>query len=407
MTIEIRPVPAESLRTWVETVNLAFGEDTQEEQWALDRRILEPERTLGAYDGDVLVGGGGCFSFRLTVPGGQEVGAAGVTSVGVIPTHRRQGILRQLMTRQLDDVRRNGEAVAILWASEGSIYQRFGYGLGSLNARIDVERERATFRNPVTAVGRVRLVDMAAARREIPAVYDAVRAVTPGFISRSDTWWDVLLSDPEHRRRGGGRKFYALYERDGDVSGYVLYRIKQEWGDSGTASTLMVLELIGRDAEAIQQLWRFAVGVDLIARINARLGPPDHPLLLLAAEPRRLGLRLSDGLWLRVVDVPRALEARRYAADGSVVIEVADDFMPDVGGRWRLDATGGHARLSETTDPPDLSLDITDLAAVYLGAFTFASLARAARTVELTDGARVRADGMFATDTLPWCPEIF
>ena len=311
------------------------------------------------------------------------------------------------MARQLADVRQRGEPLAALFASEGSIYQRFGYGLGSLNGTVDVERERTAFRRPVTADGEVRLVDAGAAEGAMRAVYNAVRARTPGFFERSDTWWSVFMADPEFRRRGAGRKFHAILERGGEPAAYAVYRIKQEWLELGSASTLMVVELLAIDPSAYQQMWRYVFGVDLIARIRARLGPADHPLLLVVAEPRRLALRISDGLWLRVVDVPGALGARGYAADGSVVLEVSDEFMPEVAGRWRLTVEDGKGSAVATSDPAELVLDITDLGALYLGAFNFAELASAGRTVEMVLGARARADRMFATDLAPWCPEVF
>jgi predicted acetyltransferase len=408
MSVEIRPVPAADTRRWFDAVNASFAEFPEDEQWELDQKILEPERVLGAYDGERIVGGGGAFSFRMTVPGGRQVATGGVTMVGVLPTHRRQGALRKLMARQLADVRSAGEPLAALWASEGSIYQRFGYGLASLNGRLEIERDRATFRNPIPASGTFELLEAAEARGHMQVVYDAVRAVTPGFYVRSETWWDVVLADPLFRRRDASRKFHAIHRRDGRAVGYVVYRVKSDWIDTGPASTLLVVELMAVDAEATQQVWRYAFGVDLMKRIHSRLGPADHPLLLLVAEPRRLQLRVGDALWLRIVDVPAALEGRGYAADGTVVLEVADEFMPEVAGTWRLTTTGGSGRVQATTEPADIRLDITDLGAVYLGAFSFTSLARAGRTTEFTAGARASADRMLASDDPPpWCPEVF
>lgn len=407
MTFEIRQVSEESLRNWLDTVNHAFGEHTTEEQWAIDRNLTEIDRVLGVYDGEQLVGGGLANSFRLTVPGGRMVPTAGVSAVGVLPTHRRRGILTQLMARQLRDVRERGEPLAALWASEGAIYQRFGYGLATLSGVIDLERAQAAFRTPVEAQGEMRMVNRDQARRLVPPVFDAVRSVVPGFIDRPQPWWDGLLADLAEHRHGGGQMFHVVHERDGHADGYVLYRIKQEWVDTGHASTLMVVELVGIDARATVQLWRYVFGVDLITRITARRGPADHPLLLLLANPRRAGLRIGDGLWLRIVDVPAALSARCYGGDGQLTIEVTDDFMPDWAGRWRLTVNGGEGHVEATQDPADLRLDTTDLAAVYLGGFSFADLARAGRTHELKPGAWSRADALFSTSVPPWCPVMF
>lgn len=407
MAIEIRTVPPDQMRRWADTVNVAFGEPTDEAQWQLDRPLLEPGRTLGAYDGDTMVGGGAAFSFRMTVPGGARVRLAGVTGVGVMPTHRRRGILRSLMARQLADVRANGEPLAALVASEGSIYQRFGYGLGLLLGAIDIERERSAFRTDVPPTGSMRFIDKDEARRLMPLVYEQVCAATPGFIERDPPWWDERLADIESQRRGAGPQYRVIYERDGELRGYVRYRIKSEWTNIASNSTLIVNELLGVDAEAERELWRFIFGVDLIARIQYRWGPPRHPLLLMLADPRRLQLRVSDAIWLRIVDVPAALSARTYGADGSLVLDVSDAFLPDVAGRWRLTVNDGKATLEPTTDSADLALDTTDLAAVYMGTFSFADLARAARTQELTTGARTVADAMFRVATSAWCTTPF
>jgi predicted acetyltransferase len=407
MMVEVRPVPKADQRRWYEAVMVAFGEDLEEGAWLLDEANIPPDRVLGGYDGDLIVGGGAAFSFEMTVPGDRSVPVAGVTMVGVMPTHRRQGVLRSLMGLQLADVRARGEPMAALWASEGNIYQRFGYGLATLSGTIDIERARADFRRPVIATGHVELRDTDAARPAVLRIYDTVRPRTPGFYVRDASWWDMVFSDAPFRRRGASKRFNAILVRDGQEVGYVLYRVKSEWLETGPANTLIVVELMGIDADAIAQLWRYVFGVDLMSRIRWRHGPVDNPLLLMVAEPRRLQLRVGDALWVRIVDVPRALEGRGYAADGSIVLEVTDEFMPDVGGRWRLNIKDSNARAESTTDPADLQLEIQDLGAVYMGGFTFASLGRAGRTVECTPAARDRADALFATTVVPWCPEVF
>ena len=407
MALEVKLVPAADQRRWYDAINVAFAEDVPDGQWELEQNMLEPERALGVYDGDLVIGGGSAFSFRMTVPGGRKADVAGVTIVGVLPTHRRQGALRALMARQLADVREKGEPIAALWASEGSIYQRFGYGLAMVNGAFDLERDRATFRLPVEPVGHVELRDAESARPELKRIYDRYQARTPGFYERDDEWWNVILSDAEFRRNGMSKRHTAVYVRDGEAVGYALYRIKGDWLPTGPANTLVVQELIARDPAAYQQLWRYIFGVDLMHNIRSRLGPIDHPLMLMLSEPRRMQLRASDGVWMRIVDVKAALEVRGYAADGSVVLDVSDSFMPDVAGRWRLTVSNGTGQAEPTTDAPDIQMDITDLAAVYMGSFRFASLGRSNRAVECTEGARATADEMFASTDAPWCPEIF
>jgi predicted acetyltransferase len=408
MALVIRPVAPAEQRALFEAIWTAFGEELLPDTMERDMRVFEPERLLAVVDGERIVGGGALISFQLTVPGGVAVAAAGVSAVGIMPTHRRQGGLRALMLRMLADTRAAGEPLAILWASEGGIYGRFGYGLASLAGWLELERDRAVFRAPAEWAGSVRLVDAAEAAQTFPPVHDELARTTPGFWARTPAWWEAqILADPEQWRRGASRKFYLLNERAGRPVGYATYRIKADWGDSGPKGTLSVIESLGIDAEATRDVWRYLIGVDLIAKITAGPVQPDHPLLLMLAEPRRVGLRLGDGLWLRIVDVPAALSGRRYRGDGEIVLEVDDEVMPEVGGRWRLVARAGQAEVVRTDQPAQLRLDVTDLGAAYLGAFTFDTLARAGRATELADGALQRADRLFGVDRPPWSPHIF
>jgi predicted acetyltransferase len=403
MSITIRPLQDGELRAWMAAVETAFGEESRDDAFTAFERIAEPDRILVAADGEAIVGGGGAFTFRLTVPGG-EVAAAGVTAVGMLPTHRRQGALTQLMRTQLDDVQRRGEPVAMLWASEGSIYQRFGYGLAALEARLEVPRASSAFRLRDAPEGTTRIVSRETAAGSFPPIYDRLRVETPGFFDRSGPWWDVeVLDDPEYHRRGAGPKRFVLYEADGGPEGYLIYRIAGDWDKRA----LEVRELMATTPRALRELWRFCFGHDLITTIRAGRQAADHPLLLLVAEPGRLGLHVGDALWLRIVDVAGALSARTYASGDRVVMEISDAFRPDTAGRWALDTSGERARVGRTDDPADIALDITDLACLYLGAFSTSALAPAGRTTELTPGARGRVDALFRTDGKPWCPQVF
>jgi predicted acetyltransferase len=408
VALQVRTVPANGQRDWFEAIWTSFGEDLDEDSIERNLRVMEAERMFGIYDGAQVVGGGATFSYEMTVPGPGTLPVGGITAVGVMPTHRRQGGLRQLMLHQLADAKARGEAAGLLWASEGNIYQRFGYGLASLSAHIDIERDRAQFRTPADWAGTVRLVDAAEALQKFPQVHDPVAAVTPGFWKRNDAWWESqILGDPPAWRRGASRKFFLLNERGGRPVGYATYRIKSDWGDVGSKSVLLVIEAVTSDGAAARDVWRYLFGVDLIGRIQFGHGSVDDPLLLMLAEPRRLAMRVGDGLWLRILDVPAALTARGYNADGDMVFDISDEVLPEVAGRWRLSARGGHADVTPTNQPPDLQLDITDLGAVYLGGFTFRSLADAGRGAECTPGAIERADRLFATDRKPWSPHVF
>ncbi|PYN90595.1 MAG: GNAT family N-acetyltransferase [Candidatus Rokuibacteriota bacterium] len=395
----------EELRTGVSPIWHYFGRsgptDDQIESLA---RVLPAERLHAAWDGGRVVGGAGAFPFELTVPGGR-VRAAGVTVVGVLPSHRRRGVLRAMMRAQLDACRRNGEPIAYLWATEETIYGRFGYGLASLAAEIDFPRERSAYYARAESFGETRLVPLREAEPLVAPVWERVAAVTPGMFARSSAWWQArALTDPAWRRGGGGELRCAVVEARGRSAAYALYRVNLSIDRGVQTGSLDVIEAMGDSPEATRAIWRFLLDVDWTARIKSWLLPVDHPLVLLVAEPRRLRLSVRDALWVRLVDVGAALAARAFAATGSTVIDIADEFCPWNQGRWRVSADG----VERTNEPADLAGDVTALGSVYLGAFTWAQLARALRVTELRPGGLARADALFTRhDPAPWCPEMF
>ncbi|MEO7118433.1 MAG: sterol carrier protein domain-containing protein, partial [Candidatus Limnocylindrales bacterium] len=240
-----------------------------------------------------------------------------------------------------------------------------------------------------------------------PPIFDAVRAVTPGFLSRTPAWWQAMVADPSFNRRGAGPKFLLLFEVDGAPEGYLIYRVKGEWENGATKSTLEVRELMAMTTRAERELWRFCFGHDLILTVRAQHRAVDDPLLLQLNEPRRLRATLGDGLWLRIVDIPGALAARGYLAADALTIDLSDGFIPDLAGRWRLDTRGDAVAVARTGEPAELALDITDLGALSLGAFSATDLARSDRVRELRPGALHRADGLFGWHRRPWCAEVF
>ena len=369
-------------------------------------KILAPERMHAAFDGNEIVGGAGAYTFDMTVPGSASVPCAGVTVVGTLPTHRRRGLLTRMMRAQLDDVRERGESIAALFASEETIYGRYGYGLASLRHQVTLPRAWASMRaDAPPRMGAVRLIDQDDAARVLPRVYERVRRTTPGFLSRSKDWWELrrLRDDPAGRPQGAGPLNYALFERDGRPSAYALYRIAQREEQGHWTRRLRVIEAIGADVTGTREIWRYLFGIDGVDEILAWLLPMDHPLMHMVARLDRLDLSPETGLWVRLVDVGAALSARGYARDGRVTFEVADSFCPWNAGTWTLST--GVARRS--TRAADVRLDVTALGATYLGGFSFAQLARAGLVEEARRGGLARADAMFATDRAPWCPEIF
>jgi predicted acetyltransferase len=320
---------------------------------------------------------------ELTVPGPLTVPTAGVTYVGVLPSHRRQGILTALMARVADDARRRGEPTSALLASESTIYRRFGYGTAVMASTVELERAYAQLRRPPDITGRVRILDNDEMAEVLPRIHDRYRRRQPGEVSRTPGWWARYLGDPEERRGGSGPRFAAVWEGD---QGYVTYRVVQNWENAVPGGTLTVENMVAISPEVRAGLWQFCFGVDLIRLVKAYL-PVDDPLRWMLVDPRRLRTTsVADFLWVCLLDVEAALSARPYASDDHLVIDVAGD------GRYRL--AGGTCL--RTDDLPDLRLDLPDLGAAYLGGVRFATLARAGLVAELAPGALARADALFA-----------
>jgi len=306
------------------------------------------------------------------------------------------------MRAQLDDVRERAEPLAALWASEDTIYGRFGYGMASYVGDASIPAEYSGFARPLARPGTLRLVDRDEALAAFPRVWERVRRRTPGMLARSRSWWELrVLAERPGAGEGGPKRFVLLVE-DGVPVGYAIYRHKPRWEQGIPQSELEVVEAVALDGLPTAQIWRYLLDVDWTARFTARL-PLDHPLFWLLAHPRHMRFRVLDGLWVRLVDVGAALTARRYAAGGPLVLEVADAFCPWNEGRWRI--TDGVAR--RTRAPAQLRCDVAALGSAYLGGVTFSQLVRGGRVEELRRGAARRADAMFASDRHPWCPEIF
>jgi predicted acetyltransferase len=401
MAIAVRSPGEDELRAAMAAGSAAFGDELKDEQFARYSAVMPSDRFLTAYDHGTPVGTTGAYPFRLTIPGG-ELAAGGVTWVGVMPSHRRRGVLTQMMRKQLDDLREWGEPLAILWASEAAIYGRFGYGVAVPETNIEAERTRFAWRDDPGPTGAVRLIERDEAREVIPPLYDRIRRDTPGFVARDDAWWEhYKLADAEDMRRGAGPKFFALLEIDREPAGYAMYRIKQSWADGYSTSELRVGDAFATSLRATRELWRFLFGIDLVKRVTGRVDPA-LPLFLMVTDARNVQLRVFEGVWLRLVDVGAALAGRGYANDDTVVAELTDEFCPWNAGRWRLGSDAGR-----TDDEAELALDVADLASAYLGAFDFHRLAAAERVRELKPGALERAAALFRTARPPYCPEDF
>jgi predicted acetyltransferase len=396
MPLDLRPLESTDVERAFTMLESAFGGPPHPADVPVEVALVQPpERFYAVWDGAEPVATAGSFDFTMTVPGG-SLPVAGVTWVGVLATHRRRGLLRAMMRRQLVDLHAAGTAVAALWASEAAIYGRYGYGPAAWMLTPTLP-SGAAFRFPIEPGG-VRLVEPSAAA--LQETYEQAARVSPGWPQRDDAWWAYRLHDPEHRRDGASPLRCALTE-----GGYALFATTSSWVDGLPAGQVRVRELVATSSAASARLWRFLLDIDLMREVRAPGLAADDPLLLdLLAEPRVAKARLSDCLHVRLVDVPAALAARRYAAPVDVVLAVEDEHCPWNTGRWRLTGDRDGASCAPTDDEPDLVLAPSDLGAAYLGGTPLRS--RAVR--EQTPGALARATTAFGPlDRAPWCPQVF
>lgn len=407
MTFEVRTPEPEELEAFFSANSVAFGRHLNPERVEDGMRLAERERLLGAFEGGRCIGSAGAFRFELSVPGG-SLPCAGVTWVGVLPTDRRRGVLTALMREQLRRVRAWGEPIAALWASEAPIYGRFGYGLATEHFdEVRLERVHGRLRSHPAARGKARLATRGEALAAWPAVWDAVRGQRAGLHTRSAAWWEERGVPAQEREEAGWSKdFLVSLEEDGATIGYARYRVRGEWEHGLPAGEVAVHELLGIDGGAEAALWEYVLGVDLVDRLTAHRRPMDDTLLHLLADPRRAVRRPSDALFCRVLDPAAALEGRRYAGEGRLVLEVADDFGGCAAGRFALEAGPGGARCRPTGQSADLELGAAELGSLLFGQVSALALWRAGRIAGSEAAARA-ADALFRWRPEPWAPEVW
>ena len=420
----LRPITPDEFDAYCEVPVQAFNDsDAPAELNEHERLVFEFDRSIAAFDGDAIVGTTAAYSFQLTVPGG-ITGAAGVTFVSVLPSHRRRGILSAMMRHQLADIAARGEAVAALYASETGIYGRYGYGCASWQLSLTIRRGEGALSPAVTSgtgaggAGAgggpvwLRAAPPGELQAELAKVYDAAVPHRPGMMARDERWWQNTLDDAEFRRRGMSVQRCLLAGDDAGPRGYALYRTKPDWDDDGLPyAGLSVRELVATDAGAAAALWADLLTRDLVGEVVARQRPVDDPLLDMLADRRRARPYLTDGLWVRLTDVGAALRQRRYSCPADLVIEVTDDLLPANAGRWRLQcpapADGGAASCERTTAAADIVLPVAVLGAGYLGGTGLGALAAAGLVTERKAGALARLSAAMYSDPAPWCPSGF
>ncbi|WP_328996616.1 GNAT family N-acetyltransferase [Kribbella sp. NBC_01245] len=405
MSIELRSFDGD----WTgirETLSLAFADMLSDDDWAIELDIHEPDRGIVAVDGKEVVGYTAAYSLQMTVPGG-PLPVAGVSMVTVKPTHRRRGILRQLMNRQLAEMYESGaESVAALTASEPEIYGRFGYGLASEHLRLQIPRRPGPTLRPVPGSDEVeiRYADVAGSLDECARIHNEVAATRAGMFQHDAGWRKYVSSEQVVWGAGSGASAVRCVQssKDGVLTGYAYYRTKRDRVNNVPHNTVMVDRVHATDLASYVAIWKFLLDQDLMTEIGYGRFALDDPLITLLVNSRPSRPMLFDGLWVRLVDLPRALTARTYESDVDVVLGVRDEFCPWNDGSWRLTAGPGGATCERTTDKADLLADVRDLGGLYLGRPGMTSLAKAGLVEELTPGALVQTSRAFQTETLPW-----
>jgi predicted acetyltransferase len=385
-----------------------FHEEYQPAHWAPTRGVFEPGRNFGFTVDGRWISTCGAYSREMTVPGG-SVPVAAITFVTVHPSYRRRGLLNQMMQHQLSDIQTRGtEPVALLWASESLIYGRYGYGRATPRLRI-TGSTRSTAFLPEVDLGRGSVGELERGEA-IPAMkrlYQDWLPERPGGLARGEDWWDVKWHDPESWRRGASAYRFALhYNERGRPDGYVAFRVKLE-GSAEPGGEVMVVDLDADNTAAWAALWRFVLDLDLVRRFRQNDAPMDEPLRYLVADQRAIDATLQDGTYARLVDVKRALEARKYATKLDVVIGVEDQLIPANHGAIRLQAGPDGAVATPTRRRADLWLSVRELGAIYLGGTSLAVLNRAGLVRERTPGSVAATAAAFGWSALPFCSDFF
>lgn len=401
--LELRSVSAGEFAPWADSVSLNFGEEAVPARVERLRRVLDYDRVFAVFDGRRIVGNSAAFTFDVSLPGGSRRACAGVTTVGVASDWRRRGLLRRMMARMLDQAHERREPFAALYASESTIYGRFGFGIAAPVLDLQVDTLRARIRTPV-GTDDVELVDVPTAVEAFPHIYEAARQQRGGMMSLSETWWRNLLEhdDPDRREGMSPRQLALVPGR-----GFAIYRWKDDFDHMTPAGRVQVSMLVATDPEAESALWELLFDIDLTVTLKATMRPADDALLWLVdnrALVRDLG---AEHLYLRLVDVPAALTSRAYAADGSVSFTVTDATCAWNAGTWRLTATDGSATCEKIDGHGDVALDVADLASIALGGVRLDQLVRGRRALTTRPDRVMTADRMFAVDRAPWNPFEF
>jgi predicted acetyltransferase len=409
MSFEIRRLTQEDVPAFRQAIAAGFGHDADLEDESGTERfnaIFDLDRSYPAFDGDAVVGTGGDFEFDVTVPGGAQVPMSGLTIVTVRPTHTRQGVLTAMMREHFARAMDRGESLGGLWASEVPIYGRYGYGPSVPLHDISIDARHAGRGRSEPGVT-VRLLEVDEAKKILPAVYEQIQSTRPGMYTRSDDWWTYrLFYDPEKWREGASAARHAVAELDGEPVGYVTYRQKGNW-DLLSEGEIRIRELVPVTDAGYRALWNYALSVDLFPIVKYWNNPAGDPLPFLLDNGRAVSVKgVSDGLWMRLIDVPAALERRTYSGSGSLVLAIVDEFCDWNDGTYRLSIDDGIAECARVTAEADVTMTASTLGALYMGGNSATGFSRVGQ-LSGEASAIQRLDSLFRGSPEPWCPEIF
>jgi predicted acetyltransferase len=394
MSIDIRYATPDEFLAVADLDGASFGIGYDEDALAQARAELHLDRVLVAVDSTRIVGVSAELPFEMTLPGGRPVPATGLTWVSVDVTHRRRGIVRSLLERQVRSAAAAGDAAVILYASEGGIYGRFGFGNATVFRRTAVRRRNARLAEPVDASA-VRRLDSEQARPRLVALHDRQRRRVPGAVSRDEKRWDVILGDRPSARRGASALQHLVHPE-----GFLSYRIKTEWDQGEPNGTCEIVDYHPGPPEAHAALWQTLLAVDLVATITSYRIPVDDPLPLRLTDPRAVDTtHWADGMWVRPADVAALLGGRTYAVELDLVLAVVDPVLGDA--RYRLRGGPEGAECARTSAAPDVMLGVADVGALSLGGLRFGRLVRAGRAEGLEPGLARRLDLAFLADREP------
>ncbi|OAR24932.1 hypothetical protein A8W25_16420 [Streptomyces sp. ERV7] len=412
--LDLRTVTEAEFADWLRAVNTGFLLPPVVSENDRAGRLANSDlaRTQGVFDSGRCVATFRSFAQELTVVGGAAVPTSAVTNVTVSPTHRRRGLLSRMMANDMAAAKERGDVAATLIAAEYPIYGRYGFGPATWTAEWEVDTGRAgldpRWSGPEDG-GRIDLVASEDVRKLGPELFERFRVGQPGAVDRNTRWWDLSTGAATRDDHPWTEPFWAVYRSaSGEVEGLVAYHADAKWTDAKQPlNTATVRGLLALTPSAERALWHFVCSVDWISRVRTGYRAPDDLLPQLLPDPRAARMVThADFLWLRLLDVVRALEARTYATAGTLVLEVTD-ASGYASGRYRLDADPSGASCAPTASSPDLVLDVRELGSLYLGDESAVRLAALGLAAEETAGAAARADAILRTSRRAWCPDMF